>query len=144
MSRRTKRPMTIGDIPANWDGLVGLYPLRPVHDEIDRANVTEIIDAMAGHDLTADQDDYLAALSALLGTYESEHHPLETPGGSGLDVLRSLMEDHGMSAADLGRLLDVHRSHAAKIVRGERALTVDHLRKLSAHFKVRPDVFIDS
>ncbi|MEX0746191.1 MAG: helix-turn-helix domain-containing protein [Phycisphaeraceae bacterium] len=135
--------MTIKDIPKTWDSLVRLYPLRPVHDEVDRENVTEIIDAMAGHDLTPDQDDYLDAISTLLDAYESEHHAVETPDVSGLDVLRSLMDDHGISAAELGRLLDVHRSHAAKIVRGERSLTVDHLRRLSGHFKVRPDVFID-
>jgi antitoxin component HigA of HigAB toxin-antitoxin module len=54
-----------------------------------------------------------------------------------------LLEDHGMSAADLGRLLDVHRSHAAKILRSERSLTVDHLRVLADHFAVRPDLFMD-
>lgn len=143
MSKRTKKPMTVKDIPKTWGGLVRLYPLRPVHDEVDRENVTEIIDAMAGHELMPDQDDYLDSISTLLHAYESEHHRVDTSGVSGLDVLHSLMEDHGMSAAELGRLLDVHRSHAAKIVRGERALTVDHLRRLSERFKVRPDVFID-
>jgi antitoxin component HigA of HigAB toxin-antitoxin module len=58
-------------------------------------------------------------------------------------MLRSLMDERGMSAADLGRLLDVHRSHAARILRGKRALTVDHLRVLAENFHVRPDLFID-
>lgn len=65
---------------------------------------------------------------------------METRKFNGLEMLRSLMEEHGMSAADLGRLLDVHRSHAAKIVRGERSLTLEHLRALAEHFCVRPDL----
>ena len=140
---RTRKHLTIGDIPANWDGLLGLYPLRPIHDEVDRANVTEIVDAMAGHDLNDDQEDYLDSVSTLLNAYESEHHAVETRKFSGLEMLRSLMDEHDMTAADLGRLLDVHRSHASKILRGDRSLTVDHLRVLAEHFRVRPDLFID-
>lgn len=142
MTRKTRRHLTMGDIPTDWTGLLGLYPLRPVHDEVDRENVTEIIDAMAGHDLTDDQEDYLDSISTLLEAFESAHHAVKTRKFGGVEVLRSLLEDHGMSAADLGRLLGVHRSHAAKILRGERSLTVGHLRVLAEQFRVRPDLFV--
>lgn len=135
--------LTIDCLPTTWGGLLGLYALRPVHDEVTRSNVTDIVDAMAGHDLNDDQQDYLDSISTLLNAYESQHHAVEPRNFSGLQMLRSLMDEHGMTAADLGRLLDVHRSHAAKILRGERSLTVDHLRVLADHFRVRPDLFID-
>ena len=48
-----------------------------------------------------------------------------------------------MNASDLARLLGVHPTMGSKILRGQRALTVDHLRKLSARFKVSPRLFID-
>ncbi len=140
---KSSKPLSIDRLPKKWTGLLSLYPLRPIHDEIDRENVTEIVDAMAGHDLNKDQEDYLDSLSTLLDAYESQHHAVATRSITGLDMLRSLMEDHGMNAADLGRLLHVHRSHAAKILRGERSLTVDHLRVLAEHFGVRPDLFMD-
>jgi HTH-type transcriptional regulator/antitoxin HigA len=143
MSTTTRRHLNINDVPRDWDGLLELYPLRPVRDEVDRENVTAIIDAMAGHALSDDQEDFLDTISTLLDAYESEHHPVTTPKRSGLELLRSFTEDHGMSAAELGRLLGVHRSHAAKILRGERALTVEHLRRLAGHFHVRPDLFMD-
>jgi len=143
MSKTTRKPLTIGDIPTQWDDLLDLYPLRPIHDRVDQHNVTRIIDAMAGHDLTEDQEDYLDSITTLLNAYESEHHGVPTRTFSGLEMLRSLLDDHAMSAADLGRLLEVHRSHAAKILRGERSLTIDHLRLLAEHFRVRPDLFID-
>ncbi len=143
MRKATRKHVTIHHIPTNWDDLLGLYPLRPIHDKVDRENVTEIIDAMAGHDLNDDQEDYLDSLSTLLNAYESEHDAVEARKFTGLEMLRSMMDDHTMSAADLGRLLEVHRSHAAKILRGERSLTIDHLRVLADHFRVRPDLFID-
>jgi antitoxin component HigA of HigAB toxin-antitoxin module len=48
-----------------------------------------------------------------------------------------------MNASDLARLLGVHASMGSKLLKGERALTVDHLRILAARFKVRPDTFMD-
>ena len=120
VSKTIHRQLSIDNIPTHWARLLGLHPLCPVHDEADRDS-----------------------LSTLLSASESERHPVRTRKFSGLDMLRSLIEDHAMSAADLGRLLGVHRSHAAKITRGERSLPVDHLRTLFGHFRVRPDLFID-
>lgn len=48
-----------------------------------------------------------------------------------------------MNASDLAPLLDVHACMGSKILRGERSLTVDHLRKLAPHFKISPRLFRD-
>lgn len=47
-----------------------------------------------------------------------------------------------MNPSDLARLLGLHVSMGSKILKGERSLTVEHLKKLSARFKVRPDLFM--
>ncbi len=61
-----------------------MYPPRPLHDEVDEQNVEEIVNALAGHDLTPDQKDYLDLLSDLLLKYQSDRHPRSagrrTPG----------------------------------------------------------------
>jgi len=139
---KTRKAARVEKLPTSWSGLVRLHPLRPIHDEIDNTNATELIDALAGHDLTADQADYLESLSTLVMAYDDAHHALETADLSGLDVLRSLLDDHAMSGADLGRLLDIHRTHANKIVSGDRSITADHARTLGGHFKLDPGVFV--
>jgi antitoxin component HigA of HigAB toxin-antitoxin module len=48
-----------------------------------------------------------------------------------------------MNASDLARLLGIHPSMGSKILRGERSLTVDHLRTLCERFKVNPRLFMD-
>ncbi|MBM4017929.1 MAG: helix-turn-helix domain-containing protein [Planctomycetes bacterium] len=48
-----------------------------------------------------------------------------------------------MNASDLTSLLGVHASMGSKILKGERSLTVEHLRKLAERFKVSPEVFMD-
>ena len=47
-----------------------------------------------------------------------------------------------MNAADLARLLGVHRTLGAMILRGERKLTLNHVRTLARHFGVSADLFL--
>jgi antitoxin component HigA of HigAB toxin-antitoxin module len=47
-----------------------------------------------------------------------------------------------MSAADLSRILGCDRSQGPKLLRGERRLTVDHIRTLARRFNVEPGVLL--
>jgi hypothetical protein len=42
----------------------------------------------------------------------------------------------------IDRLLGIHASMDSKILKGERSLTVEHLRKLADRFRVRPELFM--
>jgi antitoxin component HigA of HigAB toxin-antitoxin module len=53
------------------------------------------------------------------------------------------MDANDMNASDLARLLGVHASMGSKILKGDRALTVDHLKKFAVRFKVSLQLFID-
>lgn len=131
------------DVPKTYDQLLVMHPLRPIHNAVELEHATEMIDILAGHDLNADQTDYLDVLSTLVEAYESTHYPLDDPAICGLDALRALLDEHGMSATDLARLLGVHRSMGSKLLKGERALTARHLQMLSERFKVSADLFLD-
>jgi HTH-type transcriptional regulator/antitoxin HigA len=119
----------------------GLTP-RPIHDTTDFENVTEITDATAGHKLTADQEDYFDLLCRLIEDYEKER--VDAPKVTALEALQHLLDARAMNAADLARLLSVHRTLGAMILRGERKLTLNHVRTLARHFGVSADVFLSS
>jgi HTH-type transcriptional regulator/antitoxin HigA len=142
-SHHNTTPVKYAEIPKLYDQLLTLHPLRPIHNDVELAHATEIIDMLAGHDLNADQADYLDVLSTLVEAYENAHDPLDDPALCGLDVLRALLDEHGMSAADLARLLGVHRSMGSKLLKGERALTARHLQMLGERFKVNAALFLD-
>ena len=131
------------DIPKTYDQLLALHPLRPIHNDVELEHATGMIDILAGHDLNADQADYLDVLSTLVEAYENTHYPLEAPAICGLDALRALLDEHGMSATDLARMLGMHRSMGSKLLKGERVLTVRHLQRLSDRFKVSADLFLE-
>ena len=76
------------------------------------------------------------------GYESSQHTTLESRPRVPLENLKYLLEENGMTAADLSRLLGTDRTLGAKILRGERNLTVPHLRILSERFRVSPALFI--
>jgi len=140
--KTTRTNVEFDRLPKDYAGLCRRLIPRPIHDPVELENVVEITDAMAGHTLTPDQEDYFDLLCRLIEDYEKAHEQLDTPGVTALDALQHLLEAHGLSAADLARLLGVHRTLGAMILRGERQLTLAHVRTLARHFRVSADLFL--
>jgi HTH-type transcriptional regulator / antitoxin HigA len=128
-------------LPKVYGELVALLPPRPIHDDVDLANASEMIDRLAGFNLNADQEDYLAALSTFVEAYEADRFPMDDSRTGPLDALRVLLAEHGMTASDLGRLLG-NRTLGAAILAGRRSLSKSHIKKLAEHFKVEPGLFL--
>jgi len=140
----TLRYLDTTDLPGRFAEIAHLLPPQAIQDDVHHENTVEIIDRlMSMGKLTKGQALYLETLVQLVQAYEAEHHAVDTSGISGLDSLKHLLEENGMNASDLARLLDVHPSLGSKILRGERSLTVEHLRKLCEQFKVNPRLFMD-
>src|ERR1017187_10981446 len=116
--KTTQTKTEFARLPKDYTGLCRRLTPRPIHDKVDFENVSEITDAMAGHKLTADQEDYFDLLCRLIEDYDKEH--IDAPKATALDALQHLLDAHDMSAADLARLLDVHRTLGAMILRGEQ------------------------
>ena len=128
-------------LPKTYGALVAVLPPRPIHDDVDLANATEMIDRLAGFDLNADQEDYLEALSTFVEAYEAERFPIDDSRITPLDALKTLLAEHDMTASDLGRLLG-NRTLGAAILSGRRNLSKAHIKKLAEHFKVEPGLFL--
>jgi len=127
-------------LPKDYAGLCQMLTPRPIHDKAEFQNVTDITDAMAGHKLTPDQEDYFDLLCRLIEDYENED--VDAPKVTPLQALQHLLDAHCMTAADLARLLGVHRTLGAMILRGERKLTLNHVQTLARHFGVSADLFL--
>ena len=115
-------------LPKSYEALCRLYLPRTLHDEIELDAVTEIIDLMAGHPLTADQADYLETLAELSQAYEAANHePL--PSLPPHEFLAAHLENIGMTATEWGKLIGIDRSTASRLLRGERKFNTGHVRK---------------
>jgi antitoxin component HigA of HigAB toxin-antitoxin module len=131
--------MTFSSMPKTYDGLVSLLVPRPIHDQASYENAVEIVHALAGFKLNRDQDDYLELMAKIIEDYERETSPEPDPV-KGVESLKFLLKENGLSADDLGSIIDVDRSIAYRILKGARNLTAEHIKKLSSRFagKCRP------
>ncbi|QOV87872.1 helix-turn-helix domain-containing protein [Humisphaera borealis] len=129
------------DLPASFEALVRIYPPRAIQDEVDYKNTQELIDALTNRPkLSKGQADYLETLTQLFEVFEEEHEAIDSDL-SPLDALRELLEQHAMSASDLGRLLG-DRALGSRILSGDRELSKAHIRTLAEHFAVSADLFL--
>lgn len=128
-------------LPRRYADLVAMHLPRPIHDRVAYGNTVEVIDALAGHKLNADQEDYLELLSHLVEVYEDANVPALATG-SALDRLKYLLTENDLTGEDLAALLDVDRSTAYKLLKGGRNLTAEHIRILARRFKVSADLFL--
>lgn len=119
-------------------------PPQAIMDDVQHESTVEMIDRlMASGKLTKGQTLYLETLVQLVQAYEASHHAIDTSDLDAIEMLKHLMDERQMNASDLARLLGVHASMGSKILKGERSLTVEHVKKLATHFRVRPELFLD-
>jgi HTH-type transcriptional regulator / antitoxin HigA len=139
---KTRTKLRFQDLPKDYAALCRVFLPRPIHDAVDYANVVEVADAMAlwRGDFTRDQDDYFDLLCSLIEEYDAKH--VKWPKITGVDMLKHLLDEQGLTAADLSRLLGGSRNLGAMILRGERKLTLKHVQTLARRFRVSADLFL--
>jgi HTH-type transcriptional regulator/antitoxin HigA len=77
-------------------------------------------------------------LEMRLREYDEEQHPMDDV--SGVEMLRFLMEQHGLRQQDLRELGS--QGVVSEILRGRRELNLRHVTVLARRFKVPPEVFL--
>ena len=130
-------------LPSRFEELVGPIPPQAIADDVQLDHTTAVIDRlMTIPRPTKGQAVYLETLTQLVVVCESDRHAIDTAGVSGLDSLKYLLNENQMTGADLAKLLGVHVSMGLKILKGDRQLTADHLRKLTERFHVGASLFL--
>ena len=142
LTHKPRRFASNADVPKTYRELCGLYLPRPIHDASEDRAATEMMNALAVFPrLNAEQRDYLDALTEFVDAYDKAK-PARWPKVTGRDVLKHLLAEYGLTGADLSRILGGSRNMGAMILRGDRKLTLGHVRKLAKHFNVSPELFI--
>lgn len=80
----------------------------------------------------------LDTLGILIHAYEEEHYLM--PDATGSDVLRFLMDEHGLTQSDLSEVGS--QGVVSEILNGKRDLNIRQIRTLAKKFKVSPAAFV--
>jgi HTH-type transcriptional regulator/antitoxin HigA len=134
----------VKDAAGDYLALVRQFPLRRIRTEPDHRAALAIVASLASKgdaNLTDGEVDYLDAIARFVSDYEREHAIAALGDASPLEILRHLMEERGMTPADLGEELG-SRPAATMILRGQREMSKTHIRAAAAYFAVSAAVFI--
>ncbi|MCZ2287280.1 MAG: helix-turn-helix domain-containing protein [Anaerolineales bacterium] len=126
------------ELQTHWQTIAPVLTIRNEQEynaAVKRLN--ELLD-----EIGADEKHPLYSLLDTLGTlieaYEEEHHPI--PEANGSDVLRFLMDEHGLTQSDLPEVGS--QGVVSEILNGKRELNVRQIRKLAERFHVSPAAFM--
>lgn len=103
------------------------------------AILDETRDTPAREDAMHPLADLLDLLTAAVHEYEADNHAI--PASSPRDVLRFLMNQHGLNQSDLPEVGS--QSVISEILAGRRLLNVRQIASLSERFHIGTDAFIE-
>lgn len=125
-------------IQTHWTNIAPLLTIRNERDynaAVIRMN--ELLDEI-GTNEKHPLYSLLDTLGTLIHAYEEEHFPI--PVSTGADVLRFLMDEHGLTQSDLSEIGS--QGVVSEILHGKRELNVRQIRALANKFKVSAAAFV--
>ncbi len=127
----------IKEIQPYWTVIRPYLSIRNEED-YDRAieQMNELIDNV-GTDEDHPMYEFLDTLGTLIHAYEEKNYPMPSVGGA--EVLRYLMEEHGLRQADLSEIGS--QGVVSEILTGKRELNVRQIQVLAKRFHISPAVF---
>jgi HTH-type transcriptional regulator/antitoxin HigA len=127
------------EIAEVWPNIRSVFSVP--HNEIDYNNLVNLLDSLideVGNDESHPLSSLMETIGSLIETYESQNYPdIE---GDPINVLKTLMEEHGLKQSDLPEIGS--QGVVSEIMSGKRQLNVRQLKLLSERFKVSPVVFV--
>lgn len=132
--------MSVHAVTPAYSALLTKFPPRIIRsEEQNEAYLATLYGLEKKHESWGAEEAELAALLTLLiEDFESKEYALPNSGSGA--VLRFLVDQHGLDAAGMGKLLGC-ADDASAVLDGKRELTVGEIRRLSECFHVSPEVF---
>ena len=126
------------ELQHHWAALSSLLSIRS-ENEYDLAveRLNQLLDEV-GQNEHHPLYSLLDTLGTLIHAYEEQHHSMPECGGG--EILRFLMQEHGLRQSDLPEIGS--RSLVSEVLRGKRELDVRQIRALAKRFHVSPTVFL--
>jgi HTH-type transcriptional regulator/antitoxin HigA len=114
---------------------------RPIRTDRDLERAITRLEELDERDesLTPEERELAELYASLIETYEDQRYPI--PRAAPHEFLRALLEDRGLSQADIAPLLG-GRGHASEILSGKRSISKAQAKNLAAHFGLSVEVFI--
>jgi len=129
---------TIGQTLRNPEKYAPLLAIRNEREyEAAVAQLNDLVDEV-GDNPKDPRYRFIDTLSVLIEAYDEEHHQI--PDASGVELLKFLMEQHGLSQGDLREVGS--QGVVSEILRGKRELNVRQIQALARRFHLPAGAFL--
>jgi HTH-type transcriptional regulator / antitoxin HigA len=123
-----------------YQDLIGRTLPHVIRTEAENEHYLRVLEALDRQPrLTPAQAELAALLTLLIEDFEDRHYAL-TPA-TPIEHLQELMRVQGLKQKDLVDVFGTP-SIVSEVLHGKRALTTEHIRRLSARFHVSPALFL--
>jgi HTH-type transcriptional regulator/antitoxin HigA len=109
-----------------------------IDSDAELARARKLVDRLWNSDDPADIAR-LAAQARLIAAYEETKWPRRPP--STADLIRHLMDQHGLTRADLVPILGT-ASRVSEVLRGKKGLSMTMVQRLRARFRVPAELLL--
>lgn len=113
--------------------------IRPIKTEQDYNLSLERVNILFDAKANTDEADELDILVTLIEKYEKIHYPIPEPDP--IEAIKFMMEQNGLTDADLGILLN-SRSRVSELFKRKRALTIKQIRILTEELHIPASILI--
>jgi HTH-type transcriptional regulator/antitoxin HigA len=143
MKRKSRKKNSLAAVEASWNQawpkIEGL--LRPIKTNAALLRRSTALDELL--EKTGDNEDHpLSALCDMLAQsiehYEEQHVKIEE--SSPTEILRFVIDQHGLKQADLSDILP--QSNLSAVLNGKRSLTSEQIVLLSERFSISPSLLL--
>jgi HTH-type transcriptional regulator/antitoxin HigA len=123
-----------------YSALLVKVPPKVIHTEEENDAYTKILYELDRRSkrLTTAEKELADLLTLLVEDFEEKRYGLAH--AKPLDVLRFLMEQHGLKQKDLAGVFG-GASVVSEVLSGRRKLNIEHIQRLSERFDVSPELF---
>ena len=113
--------------------------VKPIKTEKDYDAALRAIEDLWRSPKSSPEGDLLEVMVVLVESYERTHYPIDIPDP--LDAIRFRLEQLG---ADYRSLIGVigHRTRVYEVMRGDRPLSLETIRRLHRKFQIPAEVLI--
>jgi len=127
------------NISKAWPAVKSVFSVP--HSEKDYRALVNILDSLVdevGDNQTHELAAAMETIGNLIENYEDQNHRMNE--SSPIDVLKYLMQEHGLKQSDLKEIGS--QGVVSEILSGKRMLNIEQVKKISTRFHVSPLVFI--
>ena len=144
MKTATEKSETLASLIPAWNGLRKSAPyFGPIRNGRDYRRMKSLMESLleqVGNDDNHPVADFLDVVSTLVEQYEDKSLDEEFEAKPN-EVLRLLMEEHGLRQSDLRKEVGT-QGVVSEILRGERMINIRQAKALAERFGVSPLVFL--